>query len=142
MWYLAEVLFAEPPHSDRADLQCESCNVVFHAVTAVEAYRKAFAWGLDYAAEPPAAMRMLGVSHLTTIGEELTDGTEICGRFFRAAGVWESAIELVSAPGHLKAIQWEQGRDITIGELLNPEQLAQLKRAWGSDATSGPGQRF
>ena len=87
VWYLAELLFAEPPQSGRAEFQCEACNVVFRAASAVEAYRKAVSWGLAYAAEPPAGMRLLGVSHLTTVGEELGDGTQICGRFFQAAAV-------------------------------------------------------
>ena len=43
MWYLAEVLFAELPHPDRAAYQCESCNVLFQATDAIEAYRKAIA---------------------------------------------------------------------------------------------------
>jgi hypothetical protein len=137
VWYLAELLFAEPPLADRAKFQCESCNVVFLAPSAVEAYRKAVAWGLAYAAEPPAAMRLLGVSHLTTVGEELGDGTEICGRFFEAPGVWSPGSELVPPPGQLKAVLWEQGRDVPLGELFSPEQVAQLRRAWGQDAAPG-----
>ena len=133
MWYLAELLFAELPQPDRADCQCESCNVVFRARSAVEAYRKAVAWGLAYAAEPPAGMRLLGVAHLTTVGEELGDGTEVCGRFFQAPAVWDRVDELVPPPGQLKAIEWERGRDTPLGELLSPEQVAQLKRAWGQE---------
>jgi hypothetical protein len=82
VWYLAEILFAEPAQPDRAEYHCESCDVVLQAADATQAYQKAVTWGLTYAAEPPSAMRLLGVSHLTTIGEELGDGTEICGRFF------------------------------------------------------------
>jgi hypothetical protein len=137
VWYLAELLFAEPPHPDRADCQCEASTVVFRAASAVEAYRKAVAWGLAYAAEPPAGTRLLGVSDLTTVGEELGDGTEVCGRFFQASGVWEPSGGLVPPPGLLKAIQWEQGRDVPLGELLSPEQVAQLRRAWGEDAEPG-----
>ena len=134
MWYLAELLFAEPPQPDRAEYQCESSNVVFQATDAAEAYRKAITWGLAYAAEPPAGMRLLGVSHLTTVGEMLGDGTEICGRFFQAPDVWARAGELVPPAGQLKAIQWERGRDTPLGELLSPEQVAHLRRAWGQDA--------
>lgn len=133
MWYLAELLFAEPPQAGRAEDACESCNVVLRAGDAAEAYRKAIAWGLAYAAEPPGVMRLLGVSDLTTVGEELGDGTEICGRFFRAQAVWERLGELVPPPERLKAMQWEQGRDKPLGELLSPEQAAQLKRAWGQE---------
>lgn len=133
MWYLAEILFAEPSRADRDACQCESCNVVLCAASAVEAYRRAISWGMDRAAQPPAAMRLLGVSHLTSIGEELGDGIEICGRFFEAPRVWDRADEIVPPPHQLKAIQWERGSNTPIGKLLSPEQIAQLKRAWGED---------
>jgi hypothetical protein len=54
VWYLAELLFAEPPLPDRSEYQCESSNVVFQAASAVKAYRKAIVWGLAFADEPPA----------------------------------------------------------------------------------------
>jgi hypothetical protein len=134
VWYLAELLFTELPHPDRAEYQCEACNVVFQATDAAGAYQKAVAWGLSYAAEPPTVLRLLGVSHLTTVGEELIDGTEICGRFFQTAGPWCEVSKLVPPPGQLKALLWEQSREVPIEELLSPEQLAQLSRAGGSDA--------
>lgn len=136
MWYLAEVLFAEPSHPGRTDCQCEASNVVFQADSAIEAYRKAVAWGLDYAAEPPAEMGFVGVTHLTTFGEELGDGTEVCGRLFRSASVWGPAGELIPPPSELKAIQRECGRDTPLGELLSPEQVIQLRRVWGRDSES------
>jgi hypothetical protein len=134
MWYLAEILFAEPPQRDRAEYQCESCDVVLQAVDALQAYQKAVAWGVSHAAEPPAAMRLLGVSHLTTIGEELGDGTEIAGRFFQARSVCDRLDELIPPPTQLGATRWEEGGDEPLGELLSPEQVAQLKRAWGQGA--------
>ncbi len=133
VWYLAELLFTEPPQADRTEYQCESCNVVFQATDAAGAYQKAVAWGLAYAAEPPTGMRLLGVSHLTTVGDELVDGTEICGRFFQTSGPWCEVAKLVPPPGQLKAILWEQNRDVPIRELLNPKQV----RA----APAGVGQR-
>src|SRR5262245_23046969 len=105
MWYLAEILFAEPPQPDRAEYQCESCDVMLEAVDALQAHQKAVAWGVCHAAEPPAAMRLLGVSHLTTIGEELGDGTEIAGRFFQARSVWDRLDELIPPPTQLGAIR-------------------------------------
>ncbi len=131
MWSLAEVLLAEPPDGERSEYQCEACNVLFLAATAVEAFQKAVKWGLDYAAEPPSGMRLLGVSHLTTVGDEIGDGTEICGRFFRAEAVWQRASELVPPPEQLKAIQWESGADRPVGDLLNAESVELLKRVWG-----------
>jgi hypothetical protein len=131
VWYLAEILLAEPPLPDRTECQCESCDVVLQADDAAQAYHKAVAWGLTYASEPPSAMRLLGVSRLTTIGEELGDGTEICGRFFEVQSVWDRVGEYIPTPNQLGAILWEAGRDTPLGELLSPKQVAQLKRAWG-----------
>jgi hypothetical protein len=139
MWYLAEILFAQPRPADRQLYQCESCNVVFQAETAAEAHGKAIRWGQSYAAEPPATMRLLGVAHLTTIGNELGDGVEICGRFFEEADVWGRLEQLIPPPNRLKAIQLEQSRDVPVRELLSPGQIAQLKRVWGEDAGPAAG---
>jgi hypothetical protein len=133
VWYLAEILFAEPPRPGRAEDQGEASDVVLRAADAAEAYRRAVAWGLARAAEPPAAMRLLRVSHLTSIGEELGDGTEIGGRFFRDRSVWDQIGELIPPPDQLEAVRWEQGRDRPLGELLSPERVAQLRRAWGQE---------
>lgn len=128
MWYLAEILFAEPRRADRQDCQCEACNVVFNASTAREAYRKAIAWGQNYAAEPPVEMQLLGVSQLTSIGDQLGDGIEICGRFFETANAWERVADLIPAQDSLKAIAWEENQDTPLGEVLTPEQKAALRR--------------
>jgi hypothetical protein len=137
MWYLAEILFARPQQHGRPLDQCESCNVVFEADTAAQAYAKVVAWGRSYAGKPPATMRLLGVSHLTTIGKELGDGVEICGRFFQEPDVWGRLEELIPPPERLKAIQWEQSRGVPVRELLSPEQLAQLERVWGENTEPG-----
>ena len=129
MWYLAEILFAEPRDAARQAYQCEACNVVFDAATAREAYDKAITWGESYAAEPPVTMQLLGISHLTTIGDRLGDGIEICGRFFMAANPWNSAAELIPAPPSLTAVVWEQNQGTPLGELLTPGQIAALRRA-------------
>lgn len=131
MWYLAELLFAELRRSDVVDYQCEASNVIFEAADAGDAFRKAVAWGLRYASEPPANSGFLGVAHLTTVGDEIGDGVEICGRFFTASNVWDQTGELIPSPNELKAIQWERGADTPIEDLLSAEQIAQLRRAWG-----------
>jgi hypothetical protein len=129
MWYLAEILFAEPRRADCQSYQCEACNVIFDVSTAREAYQKAIAWGQKYASEPPVEQQLLGVSCLTSISDQLADGTEICGRFFETANVWDRAGELVPAPESLRAIVWEQNQNTPLSELLTPEQVAALRRA-------------
>ena len=135
VWYLAEILFAEPPMSDPIEYQCESCDVVLRAHDAVQAYRKAIAWGVSHAEESPSAMRMLGVSQLTTIGDEPGDGTEVCGRSFAVPSVWERVGIYIPPSNRLEAVRGEAGSDMPLGELLSPEQVAQLRRAYGQ----GPG---
>lgn len=131
MWYLAEILLAEPQRDEPAAYQCESCDVVFSAPTAAEAYRKAVAWGRAYAARPPATMAFLGVSHLSIIGDELGDGVEVCGRYFKEPDVWSRAEELVPPPAQLAAARWEGGLDTPLDELLDADQVASLKRRFG-----------
>ena len=106
MWYLAGILFAETRTDGRRTSICESCNVLFQAPTAVEAYNKAMDWGRARAAEEAATMDLLGVSHLTTIDGEPGDGIEICGRYFRKRDVWDRVHEMVPPPAQLKAIVW------------------------------------
>lgn len=132
MWYLAELLFAEPRQADRSVYQCESCNVVLSADNAAGAYEKALGWAQRYAAEPRSIMQLLGVAHLTTIGPELADGMEICGRFFDAPNVWDRQADLVPSRDSLKAIVWEKARNTPVGELLRPGDVATLKRVIGS----------
>ena len=42
-------------------------------------------------------MSFVGVTHLTTIGEELKDGVDICGRFFECSDIWDRFIALAFA---------------------------------------------
>jgi hypothetical protein len=132
MWYLAEILLAEQPKVDSNDYQCESCNVLFNANSAEEALRKAEAWGNEYVKDPPSNMQLLGVSSLTTVGDELGDGTDIGGRLFNTQDVWLRRGEMVPCPSDLSAIKWENADGKTVGELLSPEQIEQLRRLWKS----------
>jgi hypothetical protein len=138
MWYLAEILLVERPKADRHSHQCESCNVLFDAATALDAYRRAVEWGNEYAAEPSSAMQLVGVAHLTTVGEELGDGVEICGRLFECSGPWDRVAELVPAPQLLKAMLWEKNQDTPLGEILSTEQVARLRRRWATRSEPGP----
>jgi hypothetical protein len=131
MWYLAEILFAEPQQVSHQEYQCESCNVVFDAPTAAVAYQKAIAWGQNHTAESITRMEFLGISYLTRIGDQLGDGVEICGQFFEGEDVWDCIDELIPPQTSLQALVWEQNQDKPLRELLTPEQIAQLKRVFG-----------
>lgn len=128
MWYLAELMFAEPPQADRDECQCESSNVVLQADDARAAYVRARALGESRESEPGSTMRFLGVAHLTTIGDRLEDGTEVSGNYFSEPSVWARIPELIPDPEALAAIAWESNQDVPLADLLTPSQVATLKR--------------
>jgi hypothetical protein len=128
LWYLAEILLAEIKTARRRTYICESCNVLFQAPTAAEAYDKAMEWGRARAAAEPRAMDLLGVCHLTTIDDEPGDGIEISGRFFRKRDVWDQAHRMVPPPEKLNAIFWERNQDTPIGELLDKKGVRLLRQ--------------
>jgi hypothetical protein len=134
MWYLAEILFAQPREPGRTAYQCEACNVLFQASTAEEAYQKAVRWGRAYAGQEPAAFEFMGVARLSTVGEEVGDGVEICGRFFEEPDVWDRVDRLIPPPSLLEAVRWEQCKNTPLQDVLSPEQVSQLKKTFGRDA--------
>ena len=131
MWYLAEILFADPREDGRRVFFCESCDVLFQAPTAEAAFLKAMDWGRSHSGESIAAMELLGVAHLTLIGEQLGDGVEICGRFFRKRDVWDRVDRLIPPTERLKSVVWERDKDTPIGELLGKTGVQLAKRVFG-----------
>lgn len=127
MWYLAEILFAKPKQDNRRMYFCESCDVLFEATSANEAYQKAENWGQNYVADASGRIELLGISDLTIVGETLCDGTEICGRYFQKLDVWERKDDLIPAPEELKAILWEGNQDTPVVKMLDSSQLKLLK---------------
>jgi hypothetical protein len=127
MWYLAEILFAEPKRANRRMYLCESCNVIFQSDSAEEAYEKALIWGQNYIADEPEKLQLLGVAHLTSIDEEIGEGVEICGRYFQKLDIWDRVENLIPAQEQLAAIQWETS-DKPIGEMFDSHQIYLLKK--------------
>ena len=60
-------------------------------------------------------MRLLGVAHLSTVGEELADGTEICGRLFQASSVWERVNDFVPPPVHAGGLRYHGDAPMVCG---------------------------
>ena len=85
------------------------------------------AWGAAHEAD--SALKALGVSHLTTIGETLGEGIDICGRFFHKRDVWDHKDKLIPPPEELKAIRWEWSMDRPLGELLTRHGVRLLRQA-------------
>jgi hypothetical protein len=129
MWYIAEILFAQPKQADRRMYLCESCNVLFRAENGEEAYRKATAWGAEHEAD--SNLRLLGVSHMSSIGEELAEGVDIAGRFFHKRDVWDRQDKLIPSPEELKAIHLEQNMHTPLGDLMTSRQVRMLNQTMG-----------
>lgn len=137
MWYLAEILMAEPKRSGRRMYLCESCNVLFQAASAAEALRKANAWGRAYQDESPGGLRFLGVAHLSDVGEELGEGVDICGRFFLKNDVWGRTRNLIPPARELKAVRIERNSDTPLGEMMTEHQRRLLRRSYPNQGGGG-----
>lgn len=134
MWYLAEILFAQPKRRGRRMYVCDSCNVLFEAKTAKEAYRKALAWAKAPTAGAHGNLKLLGVSHLSSIGEERKEGVDICGRFFQKRDVWDKIADLVPARDELRAILLERNWHTPAGQLMTPYQMRMLRLQLDSES--------
>src|SRR5437868_6051082 len=98
MWYIAVVMMAQPKERGRRRYLCETCNVLFSAADAGEAYRKAITWGTNYEADSMYGLKLLGVSTLCEIGNTLGDGVDISGCFFQKLDVWDRRSRIIPPP--------------------------------------------
>jgi hypothetical protein len=129
MWYLAEIVFAQPQSENRCMYLCESCNVLLQATSAEESYRKALDWGHNYIADSSEKMTLLGIANLTQIGDAIGDGVEVCGCYFKKLDIWNRKDELIPSKEQLKAIRWKAESSTPIQEMIDPYQLKILKNS-------------
>jgi hypothetical protein len=133
MWYRADLLFAQLPKEGKQSVKCETCNVLFKASSAVEAYDKAIRWATSHV-EEDSLFQFLGVEHISDIGEEQPgDGTEIAGAFYDDENVWERKDELIPEKSQIPAIMLEQNKDVPVGELMTEKQKRDIKEIFGED---------
>lgn len=128
MWYIAVVMMAQPKGRGRRRFLCETCNVLFKASNAEDAYRKAVAWGKDYELESIYGLRLLGISTLCEIGDTIGDGLDISGRLFQKLDVWDRRARIIPPPEQLQALRIAQNRDTPLGELMTPHQIRLLRQ--------------
>lgn len=127
MWYIADIVFAKKPIEPKPTVVCESCDVLFEAVSAREAYQKALSWAEEYTKE--GDFRFLGVTNIWGVGDEQPgDGAELGGNFFEEVDPWGRLDELIPDPNELSAIYWETNSDTPVGELMSEEQKRMWKR--------------
>jgi hypothetical protein len=143
MWYVAVVMMAQPKQRGRRRYLCETCNILLSAPDAGEAYRKAVAWGTHCEADSLYGLKLLGITVLHEIGEEIGDGVDISGRFFQKLDVWDRRATIVPPPEELQAIRIAQNMDTPLDELLTPHQVQLMRQGANSRAeeiasTDGP----
>jgi hypothetical protein len=142
MWYVAVVMMAQPNQPGRRRYLCETCNVLLQAADAAAAYRKAIEWGSRYETDSLYGLKLLGITVLHEIGEEIGDGVDISGRFFQKLDVWDRRERIVPPPEELQAIRIAQNMDTPLGELLTAHQLQLMRQganaAQNQQSNSGP----
>lgn len=127
MWYVAELLFAQPKADADGSVICETCDVLFEAPSAVEAYEKALQWAAKYEAEP-GALAFVGVENLRDLLDAPADGVEIGGRFFESEGVWERREEIIPARDEISTVKGELHPETKVSELLDDRKRRIWKR--------------
>jgi Domain of unknown function (DUF4288) len=133
-WYLAQLLFAQATENVEAAVLCESSYVLFEAASAREAYDKAVDWGHKH--EQDSTFSLLGVRHLNSLDEPPADGVEVGGGFFEETAAWMRINELIPARDEIPIIVFEQNPDTPIGELIDDDTDAKLRRLFPTNPGS------
>jgi hypothetical protein len=116
-WYFVSLLFAQSQKKEKRFVMCETCNVLFRAESALEAYDKSVVWAKDY--EKDSNFHFVGVEHLVDVrSKKIVDGTEIDGSFFKIKDVWKRKKELIPNKYEINTIKCEVNPNTPIGELM------------------------
>ena len=128
MWYIAVIVLTEPEKMGRKRYSCESCNVLIEATSAIHAYEKSTAWGIDAASKHVYGYSLFGIQGLWQIGGVIGDGVDISGRFYEKLEVWKRKDELIPDRDSLSAIRIEGSMDEKLGDIITPYQQRILTR--------------
>ena len=132
MWYVAEMLFAQPKVEGVECVVCEECDVLFEAATAIEAYDKALAWAADYA-DDPTELALVGIENVRSLNEPPADGVEVGGGFYESEDIWERQGE-IPARDEIVTIRAELAPETKVSEMLNDRKRGIWKKLSGDDA--------
>jgi len=132
MWYRTDLLFAKPKADGTRTVQCESCNVLFEAHTAVEAIEKAERWAARHV--DGSDFQLVGLENITSLFEDKPgDGTEIGGMYFEDEDVWERKADLIPERSKIPVIQFEQNPDVPVKQLIVEAQTKGIREIFGED---------
>jgi hypothetical protein len=109
MWYVAEVVLAEPKAAGQRMYAGSSNRILVQADGPEMAHARAVAWGqarADHLNECRSflkQMAVVGVTELTILGEHIEDGMDVGGEVFRRKDVWDQI--RVPVKGELNAFR-------------------------------------
>ena len=132
MWYVVDILFAQKSDSGSDVVQCESCNVMFEAPSALIAYEKAEKWGAEH--EKDNAFKYVGIHHLWRLDCDTPgEGTEVGGSFFEEEYFWHRIDDFIPDKTEIPTIKLEANSNTPIGELMSDEQKRRLRKVLGEE---------
>ena len=129
MWYLASILFAQPPKATAHPVLCETSQVLLEADSAGAAYDKARAWG-ERRRERIAGFDLVGIQQLKPMLRDgpPQDGDEIDGRVYESDDLWSRVGELIPPREKLAAVFLEQNPGAQLGDVLSQDERSLVLR--------------
>lgn len=129
MWYLASVLFAQPPRAPGVAVLCETSQFLVEADNAAKAYEKARAWGERRRAQV-TGFDVVGVQQLKPLQGygPPGDGDEIDGRVYESDDVWSRVSELIPSKEKLAAVFLEQNPGAQLSDVLSQDERSLVLR--------------
>ena len=127
MWYLGYLLFATIESDSEEEYVCETCNVLFEAVTAEEALQAAELWAKGYETE---TKKFVGIEEIRYIQDDRPKhGDEIAGSIFNEKDIWSRVLDFIPKKTELAAIRWEgEEANIPIENQLSEKEVNNLKK--------------
>jgi hypothetical protein len=126
MWYVVDILFAQKSDCSSEIVQCESCNVLFEAPSALIAYEKAGKWAAEH--EKDSAFKYVGICNLKSLDCAAPgEGTEVGGSFFEEKYFWHRINDFIPGKNEIATIALEANPNTPIGELMSDETKKRIK---------------
>ena len=129
MWYLASVLFPQPPRATGLAVLCETSQFLVEADNAAMAYEKARAWGERRRAQV-TGFDGVGAQHLKPLRGygPPGDGDETDGRVYESDDVWSRVSELIPSKEKLAAVFLEQNPGAQLSDVLSQDERSLVLR--------------
>jgi hypothetical protein len=129
VWYLASILFAQPPQPHGRAVLCETSQFLIEADSADRAHEKARDWGERRRAETPG-FDFVGIQQLKPLLRDgpPQDGDEIDGRVYESEDVWSRLTELIPHKERLAAIFLEENPGAKLGDVLSQDERSLVLR--------------